>query len=165
MYRDQEKRRDLSKVSVDELREELDLAIKQKLQAAIENMDGITEKYVSRHVDQIIALTFGLSDRWGHLEIDHCNGRKTELANEVGRMAFAHFNKLIPGWIEKNIKQGVPKGWVKAMRDEYKGEYSRAINNRARDLARERAWADAESFLEAALTKNGVAQLDLGTDE
>lgn len=151
--------------TIPELREQLDGLIKQKLQAAIDNIDHIAEQYMQRRIDQIIALTLGLSDRWGNLEMDHCNGRKTALANEIGERVLAAFNQSIPDWMDKNLKGELPKGWMKTIRAEYKEQFEYALRERTRDVARQQAWDNADGFVTAALTERQVQELDLGTEE
>jgi BMFP domain-containing protein YqiC len=154
--------------TVAELREEIDAAMRKQLESYLANIDVIASKWLERHFNQIVANAVGMTDHWGRLEVDHCNGRATAIADNLGALAATRINEALPGWIEANLKPGLPKGWKKAMQDEYNSQFEYQLRDRVRDAVRNMAAEQADNMArEAVKNDRELEQLfkDIGTDE
>ena len=89
---------------------------------------------------QIVAKMLGFSDRWHSAgwEIDHCNGRKTDLSAFINSEARKH----VHDWLNDSVKpvlEGLPKACMKAAEKDYMSIFKQEFNRQIRDLARNHA--------------------------
>lgn len=154
--------------TIPQLKAEIDAAMTAKLEAYLTNIDDIAGRWLDRHFDQVVAKSIGMEDRWGRLEVDHCNGRATALANNLGDYVAARINQILPGWIEKNLKPGLPKGWKKAIQDEFDSQLEYQLRDRIRDAVRNLAAEQADNMAREAVRDDRELESfvgSLGTEE
>lgn len=135
-----------------DLRRQIDEKTEASLQEALKDLDSRIHSIVEQRISKIVAATLGLEDRWGRVEVDHCNGRQTAVANAIGEMAMAQIDRQFPEWIKQAIgNDKLPKGWKQAIRK----EYDERLNWRLRELVKDHAESviqtNAEKLLEEAI--------------
>jgi len=57
---------------------------------------------LTRECREIVLKLLGFDDRWGKLEVDHCNGRDKD--SIVGRYLRGQAEPIVTAWMEKEIR-------------------------------------------------------------
>ena len=103
---------------------------------------------LDRIMDKAIFAFLGLENDFGRMRIDHCNGRKSLLFQQVERLAEQSLPEIAKKYINK-VQDRMGKEEIDALREEYK----RCLRNCLRNMVQQKAQKDAETIL-ANLTKN-----------
>jgi hypothetical protein len=113
-------------------------------------IDAALENATTEILSQAIGIRRSSWDRrkW---EVDHCNGRKTAILNELGDYAMEKVKAAIPDFIEKLATK--PTALTTALRDEYQRAYNRHLLAALRETAERRAIEDAERLLNEILPR------------
>lgn len=86
----------------------------------------------------------GFSERWGRLEIDHCNGRSGNsiIGNELKKAV----EDLVKQWTEKALAEN----WEEIQEAEslYKEAFARKLREELREQAKEMAKKEAQRIIE-----------------
>lgn len=135
------------------LRKEIDNVTLEQLKKIRAGLEHRVASAVDKRIDNILAAALGFSDSWGRLEVDHCNGRKTAIADEIGRFAMDRVKASVDSWIATVADEGkLPKGWKQAMKKEYEERLSYKLSEAVRRHADEFAASQAEQLLTQALS-------------
>lgn len=139
-------RRRLEKMTTQELREELDRQLKKKLIKEIEKLDDYVSTLVEQHAVEILRSAVGIRSDWeGRWEVDHTNGRRSAVADELGNHAMTLVRLAIPEFVEKFVgDHKFSAKFKRAARREFKEQVSRKMYEEMRE------WAEKESASYAA---------------
>ena len=135
--------------TVAELRALYDDTMRLELSNRLARIEGIITEAVDKAAFEIIANALGMTrerwhgDRW---QVDHCNGRRTAVAEELGKVAMAHVMKAFPQFIE-GVSKKFPRSMKAAMEKEYLEQYTYAMRRCVKDAAEENARKDAERVI------------------
>lgn len=145
--------RDEEKLDLDlsnaDLKVLIDTRAKEILAKRLASIDTQIEETLHKQIDTIIACTLGLENRYGQWSIDHCNGRKTAIAEEIGERVKVKLDECIPQWIEKYfLDPNKAAVLVAKWREPFIKEFSDQLGHQSRMIA----YAEAERIatLEAA---------------
>jgi hypothetical protein len=139
---------------IEQLQKELDDKTAAALQAAIDTLDERIDKIVNQRIEDIVGASLGFEFRWGRAEIDHCNGRKTAIANQIGELALKKINAHFDNWIEKAVgKKALPKGWDGGIRKEYDERMQRSLKDKMQMHIDELIEKNGATLLEEALKR------------
>lgn len=99
---------------------------------------------LERARDEIISKQLGFDNHWGRWEVDHCNGRMSEVQRHIQ----AHAKEIVKAWFDENFRspESLPKitrELRKAANEEYDAEFQRGV----RELAAHKGREDAEAMM------------------
>lgn len=134
------------KKTIQEFTKEYDEALRDELQRGLKKLPELVTDMVNKGAEEIILNSIGMTHRWHgeHWEVDHCNGRRTELANEIGKLARAQVETLIQSMSDKFVPS---KSMKDALMKEYVDHYLHEARNEIRNAAHARAMRDVGEFL------------------
>lgn len=139
---------------IEQLQKDLEEKTAVSLQATIDTLDEKIDKIIDQRIEDIVGASLGFEFRWGKAEIDHCNGRKTAIANQIGARVLEKINAHFENWIEKAIgKKALPKGWDASIRAEYDEQLKRALRDKMQNHVVEIVEKNAATLLEEALKR------------
>jgi hypothetical protein len=148
-------------VSAEDLKRVIEARGRKLLMERLANVERDIDATFSKVISDVILNLLGLTrSSFGRLEVDHCNGRQTAVANEIGALVKQHLDAQVPGWISKNLlgESHFVEEMRKAFVQEFKGRMGHAIREEAQREAqsiaklRAREWvrqAMAQEFAEA----------------
>lgn len=138
-------------VSIETLKAQFDAKLRAEIEHGLATLRPLVESTIARASNEIIANAIGVQqDRWHNdiWEVDHCNGRRTTIANELGAEAMKRVKEAVPGFIAEWVK--TPNKKLKAaMQREFEDTYERALLKAVEEAAEELARKDALALLEA----------------
>lgn len=147
----------LERMSVEELRDELDKRLREALIEKIQTLDEVIENTIQHAATNIICNALGVtSDHWhdGRWEVDHCNGRKSAIAEELGALALKQIQTAIPDFITGIVGQDIKMPQFRtALRKEYREQLAGRAYEKMREFAKEQAEKRSEELM-AQLTNN-----------
>lgn len=139
--------------STDDIRKWADKAMAEWIAenaASEEQVRGRVRELMERHADDIVAKVAGFDNSWGRWEVDHCNGRMSQVTRFVSEAARAEFQS----WLKEQAGGSLP-ALSAAQRKALRSDFVRERNDYARTALRElaqRAGAEiAESMVAGAL--------------
>lgn len=157
---DQEKKlaKKYAKLSVQELKEEYDRQLKNEFITQLANIQKTVSNLIADSINQIMLNAIGMErDRWNdHWKVDHCNGRRGAIVDEIGRHALAQVKLAIPDFVAALVTEeaGVKKTLSRELRAEYKEVFGRALREKLLEAAKERASKDVQAMAEKVLAEN-----------
>lgn len=134
----------------------LERAHAARAQWLAEHADGVELKVremLDSRLESVVAQVMGFDNRWGHWEIDHCNGRSGESLAADRIRTVAREDAL--RWVEAALGDvGEPPDAIrKAAREEYRAYFERAMS----EAIRTRADSDAQVYVERIVAGSGPA--------
>ena len=142
------------------LKAEYDKKLRSEIESRLQNLRGLVDSTIAASANEIIANAIGIQkhswrDQW---EVDHCNGRRTSIANELGAEAMRQVKAAVPGFAAEWVKKPNKK-MQEAMRREFEDAYERkfleVVEEAAEEMARKDAMALLEAFKQGKDTDNG----------
>lgn len=138
--RNEEDRKKLRKLSVAQLQKMYEDALKEALIAKIERIPSEVEEIVKASINGILLNAIGMEKSYDGWRVDHCNGRRTAIGNEIGERARAQVEQLIPESMETILRTLTTKTVKEAIKEEWKEQVYKAtckyLAARAEDEAR-----------------------------
>lgn len=131
---------------IEELRVAYDAALREEIEHKLPRLADTVDAIIEEGAREIIFAALGITKRYGEWEVDHCNGRKTAIANELGERARAHIKENFPAVLAEFAKP--PKNIVTAVRKEFAEQYEYHLTRVIRDLAQRAATEHAEELIE-----------------
>lgn len=136
-------------VSITELYAE---AEKAALKWAAEKRSSIERDVTSildKRAEEVVFKLLGFDNRWGRMEVDHCNGRAGESA--AGDFIRAKAGAAVHAWLEAQVGKlpKLPKSAVKSLRDFYLEVYRNTLNDELYRAAQHKAQADAAAYVQS----------------
>lgn len=170
MYREEPKRlqQKYQKMSLQEMYAEYEKLLKLELQGQIDNIQQIAVKTIERSINSILLNAIGMELDWDNRwQVDHCNGRRGAIVEEIGRLAMEQVKLNMPDFVERlcAAESTMAKSITKAVREEYKERYAYALREALLQRARSRAEKDAEAMLNKALAPKDKDPLEGATLE
>lgn len=112
------------------------------------NYENIVERIIEDSAYEIIANAIGLTrrddnDTW---EIDHCNGRKSAIAKEIGEYTMQLIRAAIPEFLQEFKKPN--KAIQAAIKREFDEIFDRQLRYELRDMAEKMAEAEAHRLID-----------------
>jgi hypothetical protein len=139
---------DYDTMPLEDLAVEYQKQLRAALMTAIEQLPKVTQDLLEEGKVQVLANALGVKRDWGgRWEVDHCNGRRSALANELGETVMVDIKKAIPDFVTKFAAK-LPKGLQKELEQEYVHAYAREMRTAIRQLALEDARRDAAKAVE-----------------
>jgi hypothetical protein len=138
---------ELKKLKLTQLRKMYEDKLKQAYVDALSNEKKL-EATIKREMEKIISSSaaiiaqeaIGFSNRrWGEWEVDHCNGRKTALANELGKYAFELVKQEIEKQKDKIYPETFTRKQILGLREEMQEQVHRIASHHLSDLAEVKA--------------------------
>lgn len=161
----EKRRKHLEKMTTPELRAELETETRKHLLRELDNLPDVIHRIVTENAEAIILAHLGVKrSTWDGWEADHCNGRRTELANSMGAEAVKTIRAALPQFISQLAESSpLNKGIHKAARAEYKEQFSRILRDEINRVAQERAAEMARIAVEDAASPKAIHMK--GSDE
>ena len=106
------------------------------------SMRTTVQEKLDAHLHEIISKLLGFDNRWGgSWEIDHCNGRKSSIADEI----VAEVQPAVHDHVLAALKNWKPSAaQKKAIVTDYEHEFKRKV----REAVAERARVDVQTFVQ-----------------
>lgn len=154
----------LQKMSVEELKVELDARMKESLIEEIENLPRKIDSHLNEAAWKIICTALGVKkDHWhdGKWEIDS-HHEQSALARALGEHTLTQIKLAIPGFIE-GLVVGDPK--VKGIKAAYERSYKERLAHLLNDKIWEVAHKKAEQRFVEIMEKVSSGSVDSADDE
>lgn len=118
--------------------------------------DRAIEITVQRRLNEILDKTLytflGLSESFGELRVDHCNGRKSILSKKVENL----IDKLLPSLLEKHLQDLEARPLTQKMRKALQDEYDELIHRKLYAAISKKAEVDAEALIQEFVNKEAA---------
>ena len=134
---------------IEQLREEYASTLRAEIECAIkpENVKRAVEQVIEQGARDIIYAALGLENRFGRWEVDHGNGRRSAIANELGEHAMSLIKAQMPEFVAEFKKsQKVVKA---ALKKEFAEQFDSHLERMVRERAREAAEVEATRLMDA----------------
>lgn len=131
---------------IEELREAYDKKLREEIERGLPRVADRVDAMIDEGAREIIFAALGITKRYDEWEVDHCNGRKTAIANELGERARARIKEHFPAVLAEFAKP--PKNIAAAIRKEFVEQYESHLTRVVRDLAERTAMEHAEELIE-----------------
>jgi len=133
---------------LDTLRAEYEAELRAMINQRLGNLESIVDNVIEKAAFEIVANAIGVKrDRWDDVwEVDHCNGRRSAVAEELGKRAMEQVRETIPTFVGQFTKK---RGMKIALQREFDEQYERRLMNAVREAAVEMANYDAEEAIAA----------------
>lgn len=153
----------LDKATVEQLATEYERQLRAAFKEALEKVPQETHALLQKAKYEIINNALGFrTDSWnGRWEVDHCNGRQTAVANELGAVVMREIKAALPEFVEQVASQP-PKKMLDALKQEYLDVYGREMRTAIRALAAEDAKRDAAKAVEGLKQLTRVTAVQKG---
>lgn len=132
---------------IEELREAYDAKLREEIEKGLPRVADRVDAMIDEGAREIIFAALGITKRWNEWEVDHCNGRKTAIANELGERAREHIKEHFPAVLAEFAKP--PKNILAIVRKEFMEQYEYHLTRVVRDLAERAATEHASELIEA----------------
>lgn len=131
-------------MSLGELKKELEARARAALLEEIEKINITVVTLVQQNARDIIANALGFSSTWGRWEVDHCNDRKSAIANALGQAALSQIQLALPDFIAEMKTDITKEDFMKsAGRRDYADQYRRRLAEHMHK------WVEEESLRES----------------
>jgi hypothetical protein len=139
-----------------QLKAELEARAAEQLEKSLEGVEYRVDEMVARRLNGIVLAALGMEERFGEVSVDHCNGRKTAIANRIGALAMERIGASFDKWLAQACLAGkMPKGWRAAVRKEYEDAIEWQLRDRMKRHVQAIAEAEVERMVAAALADDG----------
>lgn len=123
----------------------------------VETLNKLDHKALADHMEhkvkdiwKTMALKLlGFDDRWGKLEVDHCNGRHSFVSALIQQKAKAASDEFLDR-CGAELSQIIITSKIK---ETLKKDYDEVFNRIVRDAVREKAAAEAKTFVQTKISK------------
>lgn len=130
---------------IEELRAAYDAALREEIERKLPRMADTVDAIIEEGAREIIFAALGIVKRYTEWEVDHCNGRKTAIANELGERARAHIKEHFPAVLAEFAKP--PRNIAAAVRKEFAEQYEYHLTRAIREIAERKATEHAEELM------------------
>lgn len=138
----------MGKKTLDQLRMEIDEKAREILERRLLTIEQDVNKYIDSQLRRIVSCALGLDDRWGRVEVDHCNGRATEIANRLGQRAMTVIESKFNEWANSLETDTVALENAKiAMKKEYDEQLRDKLRTRIREWAQRAATSECDRLM------------------
>lgn len=132
---------------IEELRDAYDKKLREEIERKLPHVSERVDAVIEDGAREIIFAALGIVKRYNEWEVDHGNGRKTAIANELGERAMAHIKEHYPAVLAEFAKP--PRNIVAAIRKEFAEQYEYELTRAVRSLAGRMAMEHATELIEA----------------
>jgi DNA-binding TFAR19-related protein (PDSD5 family) len=126
---------------IEEMREAYDAKLREEIEKGLPRVKDRVDAMIDEGAREIIFAALGITKRWNEWEVDHCNGRKSAIANELGEQARKRIKEHFPAVLAEFAKP--PKNIVATIRKEFAEQYEyqliRLVRAQAESVAAEHA--------------------------
>lgn len=134
----------LQKLTIEELKTELEIRSKVLLAAEIENLPSTIKHLVNHNATRLLLATLGFEESFGRWEVKRTNGNVSPIAEAIGGAAIRALQLAIPDFVKEFITDLSKEEYLQnAGRKDYKWQLNRGITDYVSK------WIDEESKVQS----------------